>query len=676
MSSDNPFGITRAVHLSPEEVESLWVSSPSGDNHASLFQPRSAMPLLIVGGKGSGKTHLMRYYSYPLQALRHREAGVEPLEGIRRDGYLGIYILLGALNAQRFTGRGQPPERWEALFEFAMEMWLARELLQLVRTIRDEDLALADSEADICRDIWDLLDEPPQETTNTIEAVLAWLRDEQRSLDIDLNNVVFTGQFKSRVKITRGRLIFGIPRILAARCAQLKQVRFSYQLDELELLEEDQQVYVQTLIREREDPSTFRIGVRTYGIRTFSTLAAGHEENREGAEFDRVALDARLRDRDVWRPFAYELVRQRLLHRPGASAEITDAQIRGMFEEREWRDNEDLHKRLGSPKKGAGPHFQRLRDRLERGVRGSAAPGIDAAHIEAVIAALGVEARPLLEKLNIMLLFQEWFRGRPLLDAAKQIQDDCGEFVQSRNRNSSYGRRLQLYQSDLKAQIFRDFETPYNPYSGFETFIWMASGFPRSLLTILKDIYTWALYDGATPPVQQLSEKDQVRGVHEASDWFFEEMRKPGTHGPALRIGIERLARLFELNRLADKPIEVSMMAFSVPERDLSEVASLRLRMAEERSFLIRLDFEKDRNGGERRSKFQLNGMFAPRFGLPTARRGVARFDADVVELLFDPERETDFQEFARSWQAKMTAPFFGRRADSHQSTLFEASAS
>src|SRR5262245_52652264 len=101
MRSENPFGITKAVHLSPEEVESLWVNSPSGDDHAALFQPTSAMPLLIVGGKGSGKTHLMRYYSYPLQSLRHHAAELTPLEGLERDGYLGIYVLLGALNAQR-----------------------------------------------------------------------------------------------------------------------------------------------------------------------------------------------------------------------------------------------------------------------------------------------------------------------------------------------------------------------------------------------------------------------------------------------------------------------------------------------------------------------------------------------------------------------------------------------
>ena len=672
MRGDNPFGITKAVHLSPEEVESLWVNSPSGDNHAALFQPISAMPLLIVGGKGSGKTHLMRYYSYPLQALRHEEAGLSPLEGLQQDGYLGIYVLLGALNAQRFAGRGQSTERWQALFEFAMEIWLARELLQLTCSILQGDQTLQAVEASIARNIWDLIDDPPAAMPPSLQGVLAWLREEQRKLDIDMNNVVFTGQFTTRVTLTRGRLIFGIPRVLAASCSQLSKIRFSYQLDELELLEEDQQVYIQTLVREREDPSTFRVGARTYGVRTFKTLAAEQEENREGAEFDRVVLDARLRDADVWRPFAYALVCQRLIQQPGAKETYSPTEIRELFVETKARDDAALFERLGSPPSGTGPHFGRLRDRLDRGVRADAAPGVAAGDIDTVMKALSVDRRPLLEKLNIMLLFQEWFRGRNLVKAAAKIQSDCAGYVAGQSGAPGYQRKLQLYQSDLLVQLFRDFEIPYNPYSGFDTFVWMSSGLPRSLLVILKDVYTWALYDGTRSPVSLLKDKDQSRGVHEASDWFFEEMRKPGEHGPALRIAIERLARLFEINRLADKPIEVSMMAFSVPDRGLSEVTSLRLRMAEQRSLLIRLDFEKDRNGGERRAKFQLNGMLAPRFGLPTARRGVARFDAPLLELLFDPDREQDFQEFARMWQAKMTAPFFGKRSSSSQSNLFE----
>ncbi|MDQ0512569.1 ORC-CDC6 family AAA ATPase [Ancylobacter amanitiformis] len=683
MRNENPFGITKAVYLTSEEIDRLWVESiaptkGTAKGKDALFQPTSAMPVLIVGGKGSGKTHLMRYYSYPLQALRHAEAGLSALDGIRRDRYLGIYVLLGAMNAQRFTGRGQPQERWQTLFEYTMELWLARELLSLIAGLADPSGEMAGAADAISGDLWELIDERPPARFRTLADVLLWLKDEQRALDIDMNNVVFNGVFSSRIKVTRGRLIFGIPKVIARRCPSFSEVRFSYQLDELEMLEEEQQVYVQTLIREREHPCTFRIGARTYGIRTFKTLAAD-EENREGSEFDKVPLDSRLRE--VWKRFAYKLVKRRLSSDAGAN-ELSDQAIRDLFEDHCWTARDGaLHRRLGSRQLGTGPHFEKLLDRLMDGLRTGASPGIaDEKQAKAVMAKLAVDGEPLLEKLNIMLLYQRWFRQEDLPAAARSIAASCRAFLDDAGTVPEYARQLQHYQSDLIAQLFREASLPV-PYLGFDDFVAMSNGLPRSLMTILKDIYTWALYDGSDEEITKLTDKDQIRGVSEASDWFFEEMRKPGAHGLALRIAIERIARLFEINRYADKPVEVSMMAFSVPESSVSETTAHRLRMAEERSFLIRLpDFEKDRNGGERRPKFQLNGMLAPRFGLPIARRGVARFDAATVDLIFAPENEEAFKEFARGFANKMTAPHFGRsrrrkqdvRLNLNQPTLFD----
>jgi hypothetical protein len=148
----NPFRITKAVDLSDEEIESLWINV-GGDDADTLFQPRSLVPVLLMGGKGSGKTHWMRYYSYPLQFLRHKGDNLGPLAGLARDGYIGIYVLLGGLNSERFRGRGQSEEVWRSLFEYYFELWLAQELLHIVVNISQEELTLSAAEPDIVEDI-------------------------------------------------------------------------------------------------------------------------------------------------------------------------------------------------------------------------------------------------------------------------------------------------------------------------------------------------------------------------------------------------------------------------------------------------------------------------------------------------------------------------------------------
>ena len=83
----------------------------------------------------------MRYYSFPLQLYRFESRNVRPIQGLKEDGYIGIYVLLGGLNFERFRGRGQPDELWRGLFEYYFELWLAQEIIQTLCSIKAADMA-------------------------------------------------------------------------------------------------------------------------------------------------------------------------------------------------------------------------------------------------------------------------------------------------------------------------------------------------------------------------------------------------------------------------------------------------------------------------------------------------------------------------------------------------------
>ncbi len=74
----------------------------------------------------------------------------------------------------------------------------------------------------------------------------------------------------------------------------------------------------------------------------------------------------------------------------------------------------------------------------------------------------------------------------------------------------------------------------------------MSAGLPRSLLTILRSVFEWSLFNGEDPlRTGRISAEAQYRGVRDASDWFYENMRKAGEDGIAIQTAIDRLARLF-----------------------------------------------------------------------------------------------------------------------------------
>ena len=122
-SQGNPFNITKAVDFSDEEISNYWVDIPTGGGFLEMAKPTSPMPMLILGGKGSGKTHLMRRLSYPVRRLDRPD---RPLDVVAADGFLGIYMRCGGLNSARFSGKGQTDEAWAEVFAYYMELWCSR----------------------------------------------------------------------------------------------------------------------------------------------------------------------------------------------------------------------------------------------------------------------------------------------------------------------------------------------------------------------------------------------------------------------------------------------------------------------------------------------------------------------------------------------------------------------
>jgi hypothetical protein len=133
-------------------------------------------------------------------------------------------------------------------------------------------------------------------------------------------------------------------------------------------------------------------------------------------------------------------------------------------------------------------------------------------------------------------------------------------------------------------------------------------------------------------------------------------------YGVRVRSSIERLSQLFRVNRFSDKPIETSLIAFSVDEVRLDENARRVISLAQNTSLIINVPRgQRERNSEQVTSKLELNVMLAPRWDLPIARRGVVSFTPDEANAVFVFEQQAQFESILNSWEAKMAAPLFGR---------------
>jgi hypothetical protein len=653
----NPFNITRAADFSDQQIEDYWVDLADGNGFMEMAKPTSEMPMLILGGKGSGKTHLMRYFSYQLQKIRHEGTVIE---GIQDEGFIGIYFRCSGLNSSRFSGKGIPDDTWADVFSYYMELWVAELVLSLLSDLVKVNPALQSCEAAVCRDVIKLFDDPEFACPRGLSELIAFFKLLQKNVNNAVNNSSISRQLDLNILITPGTLTFGVPKAAASNFAPLRATQFLYLIDEFENLTEPQQKYINTLYREREAPCSFKIGARLYGVKTYHTLSA-NEENKKGAEYEVVYLDDYFRKAGSYPEFAKKLCVRRLVE-AGYSAN----DMKGFFETfPESRLEEELLRHaLGSRSSIERPYFKKLQEALSIGLRKNVAYGVRSdGDIKAIVTNLSFPEQPLLEKVNSFLFYRAWFKKEDLLRASESINKECCEYLKTPNSSNRVQLALAYFKSDLIAQVLRESKQRHF-YLGFETFVEMSDGLPRYLLIILKHIYKWAVFNDEQPftPASVISKESQWKGVREGSDFFYNDARMTGESGALVRAGIDRLSELFRDIRFSDKPSECSISTFSVDESKLTETARELISGARDWSLLIDIESgQRDRNSMRVDAKYQINKMLAPRWDLPIYRRGAVGLNPEEVNSIFDPEHVENFENLKTERIERMMAPFFGR---------------
>ncbi|MGA6108479.1 hypothetical protein [Pseudomonas solani] len=659
----NPFDLIRAADYSDKQISDFWVDFKGGGLQ-SLIEPKSAISKHILGGKGSGKTHLMRYCSYPVQRLRLRNSSIKDLVA---EGYVGVFMRANTLDTGKFSGKGQDPEKWGALFNFYFELRLVENLIQTLIEVSSLDEKVAAAIDGLTSRIITLLDEEPKaHVPKSLSELLDYFVSLRKSVDFSVNNCVFTRKLDVEICLSPGSLLFGIPSLVSKNVAPLKDIRFIYLIDEVENLTNDQQRFINTLIRHSVEPCTFRLGARLYGIKTLANYGTD-EENKEGSEFKALYLDQIMRQNShAYKEFSRELCAKRLID-AGLIAEAgeggrTKERLQTFFETLSSDNYYEGHSNflVGNTDSKDRPYFKRLREQLT--TKSDIRRALTGAQADQIVKILSVKQYPLLEKVNILMLYQDWFRGKELLDSARAIAIESKNFIagESGRAKTLYGH----FALDLLAQLYRDYRQQTSAmYAGFDSFVRMSACVPRNLLVILQSVYKWASFNGDRPfrdgpiPISTQSE-----AVIQSAGFFFDEDARPGADVPNVQRAVERLAEYLREVRFSSKPVEVSPLAFSLNASELSDRAKYILKRAENWSYIFRNPRGRPSANSQRMDeKFQLNPMLSPRWDLPVSVRGDVRLSTKIAEAIFGDVSNEAFQIELSEATAGMKAPSFAK---------------
>lgn len=241
----------------------------------SLREPR---PCVLMGGRGTGKTTVLRCMSYEGQyALNGAASG--------QSNYIGLYQRINTNRVTAFFGPEQTDRQWQRIFSHYINLTIVEMIIGYLCWSEQTTPDATALGTEGCRNICRSLGIPPVESQSSL---LAAIKNAVHDLEIYVNNLdgpapVFS-MLQSPIDVTVTEL---------QKLDHFHGKMFYIILDEYENFLDYQQVIVNTLVKHSGDRYVFKIGVRELGWRVRSTIN-GTEQLISPADYELIHIEEKL----------------------------------------------------------------------------------------------------------------------------------------------------------------------------------------------------------------------------------------------------------------------------------------------------------------------------------------------------------------------------------------------
>ena len=253
----NPFKENRT-----EQMKDLWkyyVPFPGLDG--------AGKPLIVEGGRGSGKTMFFQCNSWRQVASQLRK-NEEPISDLldKRD-FVGIYYRVDTTFVSSMYGREE--DNWGSIFETYLGICILKEFLDMLSSLRSgmslDELSVINFVKDFSKRL---------NPNSTVDSIQSFQRECNFYLDIiedKINGVNQSNSLEVRY-ITVHRFVTDLC-LYMQKLLQRDNLLFKVFIDEYETLQEYQQKIINTLIKHSTLPLIFNIGMRPKGMKTPQTIS-------------------------------------------------------------------------------------------------------------------------------------------------------------------------------------------------------------------------------------------------------------------------------------------------------------------------------------------------------------------------------------------------------------------
>lgn len=597
----------------------------------------------IIGGRGSGKTMLLRYLSHHSQFSVNKDSGEK-----YAINSIGLYWRADTNFLTMLIGQGVEENVWVKLFRQYMMLTICLEILSSLRTIADSNyVGITDSDLKNLNFV-DLKDYD-EDFPSAYSDLSRYFRKRLRECESAASN---PSEIESLRFLPHSFLVSGFIESIKNSSPVFSDIGFLLFVDEYENLLNYQQKVINTEIKHSKFPLIYHVAMKKNGMATSETLGA---ESIQGiADYRVIDLDGLLLS-SSFDVFSAELFLNRVF------SDFDGGLLEGF--------NSNLIKDTSSVATRLSPQYRQSLLDIMREIL----PGMDYEQMAVAVlkseSHLGKLKRDIDQELSKFgsldfssddFLAKGFEKGSiivPALLSRKSSNPDeiYREFQRYKAREPSrFDGWIQNNFVGCYLQMYRAYDRLCPFYAGFDTYVTMARGNIRHFYELCNAAMSRSDFSERKPVI---SIEAQILGARSASEDILNEAPTYGRLGSKIRAFIYNLGHIFEFSHMRKTQSESEVNHFSIKGgfSSLDEEDTIFLSEAVKWGVVYqdKSTKNKDRSNPDN-SDWVLNPIYAPFFFISYRKKRKIEISPSDFRILHSgsPDRRIDLEVLYKTkWQ-------------------------
>ncbi len=632
-----------------QDVWNQFVIPRYYDKHDFL----GTMPCVIQGGRGCGKTMLLRFLSYQTQFSNNRNIDFNENEELL--DHIGIYLRAETSFLRLLQKRGIDNSIWKQAFVHYLVILISIEITEAVL------LAASKLSRSSLHDVFlEEMSDYGNTFSSSLDEYPRIFRRLKRNFELAVSNpnlleeqTFFPASFvNDYIQMLKGSVNF------------IESTIFHVFVDEYENLLDYQQVFINTRIKHSEPPIIYKIACKRNGMPLKET--DGDESIQEKDDYIVHDIDDYTL-KSGYSVFAGEVLKHRLSaeHLSKNVLSLNDISTLDSRRENSYIESVEQEKRALFPGKSQNElaedvfNIQSLKSKLADLLSGSyhlknskeykASDFLSEEKKEASIVCTALLNR---KSINV-----------------NQLKSEFDEFVGG-GKESPFVNWISNNFVGCYLNIILRRKQENRLYCGYDTFIQLSKGNLRHFLELARTAFSFGYrFEDESLVVPQ---ENQALAAEKTASALFNEIRSFKPYGQKIQIFANRLGNIFSVyqNRLSQSEPEISHFSIDGGDTELSESARDLIYECEKWGVLYRTSATKTKSRNTIDDfDWVLNPIYAPTFHISYRKKRKIVITAGDIGRFFDDDGE-HFERYLHSLKTKIDNQVALLETSQHQQSL------